>query len=63
MKIAGVGWWSAGGGDERYGEGERGRKKKKTREMDHPVSECIMVGRGGGGGGGGGEEADEQNWR
>lgn len=35
---------------------------KKTREMDHPVSECIMVGRGGGGGGGG-EEADEQNWR
>ena len=49
MKIAGVGWWSAGGGcrDERYGEREteRERATESMGEMDHPVSGCIMSGK------------------
>ena len=36
VKIAGVGWWSAGGGET--GRGREG-------EMDHPVLGCIMRGK------------------
>lgn len=54
VKIAGVGWWSAGGGDAGTKDMEKEREGEKERgEMDHPVSGCIMGEK---------READEQIW-
>lgn len=47
VKIAGVGWWSAGGGDTGR-EGEGGRDGSSSLRMHN---------------GGGRREADEQRWK